>query len=117
MMPGPGEKPQTVVFPPGQVRPRNVYMVFGWRVDVEQRNVVLYQKGEEAAALGISVTMSADGQKSFLGLHLATMKVVDGEDYVGRAIPTQPEGEELRRTVQALGIHVVDEPMVYVIAA
>jgi hypothetical protein len=118
MMPGPGQKQEKVVFlQPSPARPKNLYMVFGWRVGEKERDIVLFQKGEEAAAAGISLTMSSDGKKYFVGQHLATVKQTEGEDYVAHAVPSHAEGEELRRHMEALGISVVDDPMVYMIVA
>lgn len=96
-------------------RPANLYVVFGWQVGEKERNVVLFEKGEEAMGLGVSLTISANGKKYFIGSHLATVKATDGEDYVGRALPGQQEGRELRQKMESLGINVVDDPMLYVV--
>lgn len=98
-------------------RPANLYIVFGWKVGDKERNVILYEKGEEAMAFGISLTIGMDGKKYFAGKHIATVKRTDNEEYVGIAAPSIADTEELRQKMDALGIHVVDDPMIYVIAA
>lgn len=98
-------------------RPANLYVVFGWKVGDKERNVILFEKGEEAMAFGISLTIGMDGKRYFAGKHVATVKRTDAEDYVGVAFPTFADAEELRQKMEALGIRVVDEPMIYVIAA
>jgi hypothetical protein len=116
MMPDPKDQPKVPMMPFAP-RPKNVYMVFGWKVGEKERDIVMFLKGEEAAAAGISLTMGADGKKYFVGYHLATVKQTEGEDYVGRALPTQAEAEELRRKMEALEISVVDDAMAYMIVA
>jgi hypothetical protein len=98
-------------------RPANLYVVLGWKVGENERNVILFEKGEEAMAFGISLTIGMDGKKYFAGKHMATVKRTDAEDYVAVAPPTFADTEELRQKMDALGIRVVDDPMIYVIAA
>jgi len=101
------------VFPP---RPKNLYLVYGWKVGVSERDVVLFQKGEEAMALGISLTMSLDGKKFFVGKHLGTMEATEGQDYIDCVCPGPLADVDVVSKMQELGIKPDGNPMLYMIA-
>jgi len=93
-----------------------LYLIHGWKVGVKDRNLVLFEKGEEAMKLGISLTVTADGQKFFVGRHLATTSVIEGEDYVGSRMPMLNEIALLKSQAYDLGLSTIEEPLLYVVA-
>lgn len=97
-------------------RPKNLYLVYGWKVGADDRNIVLFLRGEEAMKLGISLTVSSDGQKFFVGRHLATALVTEGECHVGVRSPTADETAILKTQAAELGLSPKDDPMLYVVA-
>lgn len=115
MTPDPKDQPKIPMMPFAP-RPKNVYLVYGWEVGVQERDIVLFQKGEEAMGLGISLTMSLNGQKFFVGRHLGTLETRDGQDYVGCAYPAALADVDLVMKMQELGIKMKDNPTLYMIA-
>jgi hypothetical protein len=95
---------------------KNLYLVYGWKVGVSERDIVLYHKGEEAMALGVSLTMSQDGQKFFIGTHLGTMDAKEGQDYIDCGCPRPLADVDLVRRMKDLGIKTNGNPMLYMIA-
>jgi hypothetical protein len=110
----PKDQPKVPVmsFPP---RPKNLYLVYGYKVGVPERNIVLFEKGEDAMNLGISLTVSADGQKFFVGWHLGTVEATDGQDYVESSVPGPLAAVDLGEKMAALGIKTKDNPMLYMV--
>lgn len=99
-------------FPP---RPKNLYLVYGYKVGVPERNIVLFEKGEDAMAKGISLTMSADGQKFFVGIHLGTVEATEGEDHKVCGLPHTQENRDLPWKLEQLGIKVEGPPKLYMV--
>lgn len=96
-------------------RPKNLYLVHGWRVAGEIQNSMLTEKGDEARALGISLTMVMSGKASFVGRHLGTVNIREGEEYAGIPIPDAREQQSLQDLMASLKLEVAGPPMLYVI--
>lgn len=101
------------VMPP---RPKNLYLVFGWKVGISERNLVMFEKGEEARELGLSLTVSGDGQKFFVGRLLLTTEVTEGEDFAWCSPPGPHDYEDLMETAKELGMPQEEMPRLYMIA-
>lgn len=97
-------------------RPKNLYLVHGWRVEDAVRNSMMMDKGMDAQDLGITLTMSADGKNSFVGRHLGTVDVREGKEFAGIPIPSAAEQKSLEEIMQKLGLGVAGPPILYVIA-
>lgn len=95
----------------------NLYLIHGWQVGEGDRNIVLFMKGEEAMSLGISLTISKNGKNSFVGKLLGTVAGVEGEEYVGVKLPNILDAEKLKLDIQTLGLKVLEEPLLYMVAA
>lgn len=115
MMPGPKDKGFS--FPPQPRRPVDLYLVFGYQVGVAERNIVLFQKGEDAMALGISLTVSTDGQKFFVGKHIGTLKAKDEQDHQICDLPHMQENDDLPYHLEKLGIKVEGKPKLIMVAS
>lgn len=115
MMTGPQGKP--FMFPPQPRRPVDLYLVFGYQVGVNERNIVLFEKGEDAMALGISLTISTDGQKFFVGKHLGTLKAKDEQDHEICDLPHLQENDDLPFKLEKLGIKVEGKPKLIMVAS
>jgi hypothetical protein len=113
---GPESQP-AVPMMPFAPRPKNLYLVYGYKVGVHERNIVLYEKGEDAMKAGISLTMSGDGQKFFAGLHLGTVEATEGEDHKGCDLPHGQEKDDLPWKLEKLGIKVDGAPKLYMVMA
>lgn len=97
-------------------KPKNLYLVHGWKVGDADRNLVMFVKGEEAASFGISLTISGSGKGFFVGRLLGSVDVGKNEEYVGVKTPSLHEGELLKSYAKELGLSVLAEPLVYVVA-
>jgi hypothetical protein len=97
-------------------RPKNLYLVYGWKVGITERNLVMFEKGEEARELKLSLTVSGDGQKFFVGLHLATTEVTEGEAFSACELPDPHDTEALLEASRKLGMPQDKFPKLYVIA-
>lgn len=95
---------------------RNLSFIHGWKVGESDRNLVMFMKGEEAAELKISLTISKSGKGYFVGRLLGSASVANGEEYVGVNPPTILDSEKLKLDAQMLGLKVVEEPLIYVVA-
>lgn len=115
MMPGPKDKGFS--FPPQPRRPANIYLVFGYEVGVPGRDIVMFQKGEEAMQAGVSVTVSADGQRFFVGIHLGTLEARDAQDCKICDLPHLQENDDLPWKLEKLGIKVDGKPRLIMVAS
>lgn len=97
-------------------RPKNLYLVYGYKVGVPERNIVLFEKGEDAMAMGISLTVSLDGQKFFVGIHLGTLETTEEEDFKACEPPHMQEKDDLPYKLVKLGIKVDGAPKLYMVA-
>jgi hypothetical protein len=97
-------------------RPKNLYVVYGWRVDDSIRNNMMTDKGADAKEMGISLTMTADGKHAFVGLHLQTLDIREGQEYVGMPHLTIKEQDSVEVSVKKLEIPVVGQPFLYIVA-
>lgn len=95
--------------------PKNLYLVHGWRVSDEIRNSMMMEKGEDAMNLGITLTMAFSGKASFVGRHLGTVDIRDGEEYAGIQIPDAEAVRTLNEIATTLKLGVQGPPMLYVI--
>lgn len=96
-------------------RPKNLYLVHGWQVADEIRNSMMMEKGEDAREHGISLTMAASGKISFVGRHLGTIDIREGEEYAGIPIPDAQEQKSLQDLAATLKLGVEGPPRLYVI--
>lgn len=97
-------------------RPKNLYLVYGWKVGTSERNLVMFEKGEEARELKMTLTISGDGQKFFVGWHLATAEVTEGEEFVSCPVPAPAEQQTLIAASEKLGMPQPELPRLFVIA-
>jgi hypothetical protein len=96
-------------------RQKNLYLVHGWKVTSEIRNSMMMEKGVEAMALGITLTMAMSGKASFIGRHLGTVDIRDGEEYAGITIPDPDQQKSLVEIAKKLELAVTGPPILYVI--
>jgi hypothetical protein len=94
---------------------KNLYLVHGWKVADDIRNSMMMEKGVDARELGISLTMAASGKASFVGRHLGTVDIRDGEEFVGIPIPDAQEQQSLQEIAATLKLGVEGPPKLYVI--
>lgn len=97
-------------------RPKNLYMVHGWLVDDAVRNSMMMNKGADAKDLGITLSMTADGKTSFVGRHLGTLDIRDGQEHVGVPRVSDQEHKALEENMKKLEIPVVGQAFLYVVA-
>lgn len=95
----------------------NLYLVFGYQVSVADRNIILCQKGEEAMDLGISITMTPDGQKCFAGRHVGTLEAKYEQDHKVVEPPHIQENDDLPWKLEKLGIKVEGKPKLIMVAS
>lgn len=97
-------------------RPKNLYMVHGWLVDDAVRNSMMMDKGADAKDLGITLSMTPGGKTAFVGRHLGTLDVRDGQEYVGVVPVSMEEQKSLEENMKKLGLPVVGHALLYVVA-
>lgn len=95
---------------------KNLYLVYGWQADDALRNSMMMDKGADAKDLGITLTITVNGKNSFVGKHLGTINVREGEDCVGIPVPGAEDQKSLEENAKKLGLGVSGPPMLYVIA-
>lgn len=106
-----------MMFPPMMApRQKNLCLVHGWKVDDSVRNSMMMDKGMDAKDMGISLSMSADGKSAFVGKHLGTLDIREGQEYVSILIPSQEDGKALVEAMNKLGFYSDGNPMLYVVA-
>lgn len=98
------------------MKPKNVYLVFGWRVGDPIRNRMMAEKGEDAREAGITLTISIDGKQAFIGNHLGTLDVQEGQDVLSVPMPGDDIQDSLEATVRRLGFELEGPPILYAIA-
>ena len=77
---------------------------------------MMTDKGEAARELGITLTMSDDGKESFVGKHLGTVDIREGEASAAVALPKEADEKKLVEDARALGLGVSGAPLLYVVA-
>jgi hypothetical protein len=95
--------------------PKNLYLVHGWQVSDEIRNSMMMEKGEDALNAGITLTMTMNGKTSFVGRHLGTVDIRNGQEYAGIQIPNAQEQQALNELAASLKLGLQGPPMLYVI--
>ncbi len=97
-------------------RPSNIYLVHGWRVDESLRNSMMMDKGEIAKEGGITLTISDNGKEWFVGRHLGTVEIREGQASA-KIIPPSPEDEKsLEEAARELDLGVTGRPQLFVVA-
>lgn len=95
---------------------KNLYLVHGWEVGDAVRNSMMMDKGSDAKDLGITLTITGNGKHAFVGRHLGTINVREGEDCVGIPVPGAQVEKALEEDAKKLALGVAGPPMLYVIA-
>jgi len=95
--------------------PKNLYLVHGWQVSDEIRNSMMMEKGEDAMNVGITLTMTMNGKTSFVGRHLGTVDIRNGQEFAGIPIPDAQEQQALKEIAAGLKLGLQGPPMLYVI--
>lgn len=114
-MPDPKDQPKVPRMMPFAPLPRNLYLVHGWKVSDAVRNSMMMEKGEDARELGISLTITASGKTSFVGRHLGTVDIRDGEECAGISIPDADHQKTLEESAKKLNLGVEGPPILFVI--
>lgn len=97
------------------MRPLNVYLVFGWRVNDAIRNRMMTDKGEEAREAGITLTISNDGKQAFIGNHLGTLDIQE-QQVLSVPMPGDDIQDSLEAMMRGLGFELEGPPILYAIA-
>jgi len=97
-------------------RPSNLYVVLGWPADVPLRNSMMMEKGAQARERGITLAITDDGKNAFVGKHLGTVDIRDGEAFAGVEVPTPEEEKALEEAARAVDLGVAGRPRLFVVA-